>query len=91
MDVENAFGLLKQRFRQLYFGNADSIDQSCRIILGFCVLHNLCCNARDEMDNFAGPENDVEGTGEHYATISTNQPTREACEQRRKTIAQAKC
>ncbi|KAH9371497.1 hypothetical protein HPB48_021500 [Haemaphysalis longicornis] len=88
---ENALGTLKQRFQRLDFVDTDSIEQSCRIILGACVLHNLCCNTRDEMGDFAALESEEECEDGHNGAISTNNPTREACEQRRKTSAQTKC
>ncbi|KAH9374802.1 hypothetical protein HPB48_019037 [Haemaphysalis longicornis] len=76
--VENAFGMLKQRFRRLYLVDTDSIERSCHIILGACVLHNLCSNTRDEMDDFPALESDEECEDGNNGAILTNEPTREA-------------
>lgn len=62
--VENAFGILKERFRQLYFMNAETIDQSCHIILGGCC-NNQCYNSRDNTDDFSGLESNEECEDEH--------------------------
>ncbi|KAH9363838.1 hypothetical protein HPB48_007942 [Haemaphysalis longicornis] len=45
--IENAFGLLKQRFRRLYFVGAETVEQSCYIVMAACELHNLCNDERD--------------------------------------------
>ncbi|XP_050042541.1 uncharacterized protein [Dermacentor andersoni] len=45
--IEVTFGTLKQRFRRLYLVDAASIKQCCLIIMGACVLHNLCNEERD--------------------------------------------
>lgn len=58
--AEKAFSILKQGFRQMYFFNAETIDQSCLIIIRACVQHNLCCNSRDNMDDLSGLESDEE-------------------------------
>lgn len=39
--VEDAFGLLKQRFRQLYHCKLKSISRIVKLIYVACVLHNL--------------------------------------------------
>lgn len=39
--VENAFGLLKQRFRQLYHCKLKSLSRTVKLIYVACVLHNL--------------------------------------------------
>ncbi|KAL1473998.1 hypothetical protein MTO96_038314 [Rhipicephalus appendiculatus] len=48
--IENTFGLLKQRFRRLYFVDANSIKQCSLIVMAACVLHNLCNKERDFFD-----------------------------------------
>ncbi|XP_064462476.1 uncharacterized protein LOC135373148 isoform X1 [Ornithodoros turicata] len=45
--IENAFGILKQRFRQLQLLEFITVDQSSKFILACCVLHNLCINSGD--------------------------------------------
>lgn len=44
--VENAFGCLKQRFRQLYHFKLRDIIRMVRVIHACCVLHNIA-NAKD--------------------------------------------
>lgn len=39
--IEHAFGILKQRFRQLYYCKLRSIEVMCHFIRACCVLHNL--------------------------------------------------
>lgn len=39
--VENAFGCLKQRFRQLYHFKLRNIVRMVQVIHACCVLHNL--------------------------------------------------
>lgn len=41
VDVENCFGILKQRFRQLYFCKLKKIEFLCHFTVACCVLHNL--------------------------------------------------
>lgn len=45
--IENAFGLLKQRFRQLRYIELTSVDKISEFIMACCVLHNLCLDAGD--------------------------------------------
>lgn len=49
--IEHAFGALKQRFQRIYYIDADSIEHVCLVILGSCVLHNVC-TAENELDDF---------------------------------------
>lgn len=50
--IENAFGLLKGRFRQLIRLDFNTIRRSSKFIIACCALHNLCiCNA-DRLDDF---------------------------------------
>ncbi|XP_064482866.1 uncharacterized protein LOC135395701 [Ornithodoros turicata] len=48
--IEHAFGVLKQRFQRLYYVDTDSIHQACLIVLGPCVLHNMCAE-QDDIDD----------------------------------------
>lgn len=40
--IEHTFGILKQRFRQLYHLKLRNIENICHFIRACCVLHNLC-------------------------------------------------
>lgn len=41
VDIENTFGILKQRIRQLYYCKLQGIEYLCHFIRACCVLHNL--------------------------------------------------
>lgn len=45
--IENTFGMLKQRFRQLRYVEFTTVDKITRLIIGCCVLHNICMDAGD--------------------------------------------
>lgn len=45
--IENAFGLLKQRFRQLRYVEFTTVDKITQFIVACCVLHNICLEAGD--------------------------------------------
>ncbi|KAG0442925.1 hypothetical protein HPB47_015477, partial [Ixodes persulcatus] len=45
--IENAFGLLKQRFRQLRYVEFTTVDNITQLIVACCVLHNICMDAGD--------------------------------------------
>ena len=40
--IEHTFGLLKQRFRQLYYCKLRGIEKLCHFVRACVVLHNLC-------------------------------------------------
>jgi len=46
--IENAFGLLKNRFRQLIELDFHNVDKISKFIISCCVLHNLCIDNDDE-------------------------------------------
>lgn len=48
--IENCFGLLKQRFRQLMRLDFFAVERMCYFVLGCCVLHNLCIDSGDLWD-----------------------------------------
>lgn len=39
--IEHSFGILKQRFRQLYYCKLRGIEKLCHFIRACCVLHNI--------------------------------------------------
>lgn len=45
--IENSFGLLKQRFRQLRYVELTTVDKITLFIVGCCVLHNICLSTGD--------------------------------------------
>jgi len=48
--IENAFGLLKQRFRQLIQLDFVTVKRSANFIISCCVLHNICIMNNDYLD-----------------------------------------
>ncbi|KAG0420997.1 hypothetical protein HPB47_003096 [Ixodes persulcatus] len=47
--IEMAFGDLKQQFQRLYDIDTDSIQWAVLIVVGACVLTNLCNSERDAL------------------------------------------
>lgn len=70
--VENAFGLLKGRFRRLLdLGNMD-LQLCSKIILSCCILHNLCLN--DDLNNLNDvDENDKNQPGNESYNTQTSE------------------
>lgn len=50
--IENVFGLLKKRFRQLLMLQFLTVDKITLFIISCCLLHNLCVVADDVEDFF---------------------------------------
>lgn len=48
--IENAFGELKGRFRQLQRLDLTTVDNMTKFILACCVLHNICVDNGDSPD-----------------------------------------
>nr|CAI5846931.1 unnamed protein product [Callosobruchus analis] len=60
--IENAFGLLKGRWRQLLQLEFHEVDKITKFIIACCVLHNLCIENADIWDepHEEGPANELE-------------------------------
>lgn len=54
--IEHTFGLLKTRFRILKFVNVYNTIDIPKIILGCCILHNLCIVVNDSLEEHDIPE-----------------------------------
>ncbi|KAL1420563.1 hypothetical protein MTO96_004517 [Rhipicephalus appendiculatus] len=89
--IEHAFGILKQRFRRLYLVDADTIDQCCLIVIGACVLHNLCSSSRDTLANSEDIPREDDIDNENDGAIASTAAIRAMCELRRKNIAETQC
>lgn len=81
--IEHAFGLLKQKFRQLYHLKLRNIVLITHFIRACCVLHNMSLNDQFEWDIDSPTGNSVEA-GSSY--LSRNNSTAGA--DRRNEIAQ---
>ncbi|KAM0734091.1 putative nuclease HARBI1 [Formica fusca] len=49
--IENTFGLLKNRFRNLMKLEFQEVDKITKFIMSCCVLHNLCIDYDDTLPN----------------------------------------
>ncbi|XP_049524340.1 uncharacterized protein LOC125945961 [Dermacentor silvarum] len=47
--IENSFGILKKRFRQLMYLELRTVPWLNTFILACCILHNLCIDTGDEL------------------------------------------
>uniref|UniRef100_A0A2S2NV70 DDE Tnp4 domain-containing protein n=1 Tax=Schizaphis graminum TaxID=13262 RepID=A0A2S2NV70_SCHGA len=56
--IENTFGLLKSRFRQLLQLDIHSVDKITKFIISSCVLHNLCIDMDDHIE-IRNEENEI--------------------------------
>ncbi|XP_017471897.1 PREDICTED: putative nuclease HARBI1 isoform X1 [Rhagoletis zephyria] len=70
--IEHSFGLLKQRFRQLYYCKLRGIKKLCHFIRACCVLHNLA----NEDDIEYSPESEVVESNENEPTVSSRRNLR---------------
>ena len=70
--IENAFGLLKARFRQLIKLDYCTVQRSSKFIIACCTLHNLCLQFGDNLDDFMIEELDI-GNIEHGEPINGNE------------------
>jgi len=64
--IENAFGILKQRFRQLQMLEFHTVDKLTKFVMAVCVLHNICIMKNDTEAIFdsnwnIGDDNDASG------------------------------
>ena len=50
MHIEQAFGMVKGRFRRLKFIDQSNVDTICYTICTACILHNICV-WQDDMDD----------------------------------------
>ncbi|KAH7984824.1 hypothetical protein HPB51_026915 [Rhipicephalus microplus] len=73
--IENTFGLLKQRFRRLYLVDAKSVQQCCYIVMAACVLHNMCNDERDFLEELATlPQEEDVGNDESEGDFDCSLP-----------------
>ena len=73
--IERAFALLKGRFRRLKYVDMSRIDIIPKMIIACCVLHNLCIDGCDLLDDVFDEEpqtTDAEQAGVSYLGQSTS-------------------
>lgn len=49
--IENTFGLFKSRFLQLLHLDFHKVDKCAQFIISCCVLHNICIDNNDFVEN----------------------------------------
>lgn len=82
--IENAFGLLKARFRQLIRLDYHSVKKMSVFIISCCVLHNLCIDLQDILDEELEPNELPAG----MPPVDDNQILRERGEAKRLQICE---
>ncbi|XP_055531503.1 putative nuclease HARBI1 [Wyeomyia smithii] len=56
VQIENAFGILKHRFRQLMRLDFFEGERMCKFVMACCVLHNMCIDENDYYEGDEDPE-----------------------------------
>lgn len=70
--IENAFGLLKGRFRRLQNFENNNIEFIVRAIVAACTLHNLCQDYDDmHIEEYQDPVNRVSTSDDGSSNEST--------------------
>ena len=64
--IENAFGILKGRFRRLQFIDMADILYITKTIVNGCILHNICIVDGDTLDDYFNEENEQEFNGNAF-------------------------
>ncbi|XP_039313510.1 uncharacterized protein LOC120359578 [Solenopsis invicta] len=75
--IERAFALLKGRFRRLKFLDMSRLDLIPFFILAACVLHNICLQSNDDVEDFIGEGREPEEQGNHDREIEDNDERQE--------------
>lgn len=70
--IEHSFGILKQRFRQLYYCKLRGIKKLCHFIRACCVLHNLADEDDIEFILETSPEENDEYPGHDEVSKGNN-------------------
>lgn len=58
--IENAFGMLKSRWRQLTRTDFSTVLRTADFIISCCVLHNLCILNNDDWQDVVPSDNDID-------------------------------
>ncbi|XP_073811744.1 uncharacterized protein [Musca autumnalis] len=78
--IEHTFGILKQRFRQLYYCKMRRIEKLCHFLRACCVLHKLA-NEEDftyQSNDDDEPEDELEP---HQGIVSSSALRDSLCQQ----------
>lgn len=61
--IERAFSILKGRFRRLKYVNMKSVEDICKAISCACIIHNVCIQQGDELEDRLEDEEPAVGDG----------------------------
>ncbi|KAH7951591.1 hypothetical protein HPB52_010452 [Rhipicephalus sanguineus] len=82
--IENAFGVLKSRFRQLLYLEFHTPERSTKFMLACCVLHNICImNGEQDLDDESGTDDSSDEETTQDSTVTTRLLRRLGQEKRR--------
>lgn len=73
MVIENNFGIVKKRFRQLKSVELRDVDRITKLILSCCVLHNICVDSNDADDDLVDSDDDNDDGGDESMVDSNDQ------------------
>ncbi|KAH7975470.1 hypothetical protein HPB52_001880 [Rhipicephalus sanguineus] len=82
---------LMQRFRRLHLVEAASIKQCCSIIMGACVLHNICNEERDFFEELRELPDPEEVGNDDDSGVVVDRSVEGYSECLRKAMAQKQC
>lgn len=72
--IENTFGILKQRFRQLKSLELWTVEKMANVVMSCCVLHNLCMdNGDSDIDDSDEEEEEEESEVEEDSSSTAPQ------------------
>lgn len=88
--IENAFGILKARFRQLIRLDFHTVERCCKFIIACCTLHNLCILQEDELHDLLEEVEEVDEFQNIENTLEENYRDRDraAGEEKRNLLCQ---
>ena len=86
--IENSFGLLKNRFRQLMRMEFHKVETMAKFVIACCTLHNFCIDNKDLWDKINDDDNvDVDNDVYNYSMDDTRSSLfRKLGEEKRDTI-----
>ncbi|XP_058987718.1 putative nuclease HARBI1 isoform X1 [Musca domestica] len=84
--IEHTFGMVKQRFRQLYYCKLRGVKKLCHFIRACCVLHNLANENDFDFDEISEEEPEVDVSSGHQDMSANNARRDILCLEIRKNI-----
>lgn len=72
--IENAFSLLKNRFRQLVRLDFFTVERMCKFVMACCVLHNVCISLNDHLEDIQNIQDGLNNEAEVRNTAAYRDP-----------------